>query len=1412
MRLLSILHKPGFTEALGSKGADRVRTLRAGDRVGSVLALAAVALGAGLGLSLHGGAAQSQDPPQFLVANFSQTGSGTHYSFRMRKVDEVAQEFTTGNNGAGYLLTSIQIRMNGLFRPHQIPRVIIRSKSVRGTQVAALQSPTSVIGRLNHDYTFTAAEPVMLAPSTSYWVVISSQELSADLVTTSSGGEDSDSLAGWSIRNRIDTWSTEYGPQNPVQVSHIERNAPSLNTSAVMKLIGAAVDDTAAPAVTSASVIGDTLIVKFGEALDGSATLANSAFTVKKTPLGGTEETVALDSNMAPSISGATVALKLGAAVAATDTAIKVTYAKPSSGSGNKLADFAGNETASFSDQAVSHDTAPTLSSASLGADGRTVTLTFNESLAETLDISVASFSVKATTAQGAERTFSPNSKWPVRVIGAQVSFELEDEIVHSDTAVEVSYSRPGAGRVIEDAAGHDASSFTDQTATNNSQVPTVTIEPVGTTAIVGRANALFRAQTSLTMGYPISVRMRITQDNDYLSDFHLGRSRINIEAGETTGDLWLLLMPNLGNGMMRAAVSPGHFYRPDPAQVQSDPLHVIVRSRCIYVGWGRNNYQVAEGDSLTATATLTTCTGDPKPWFNVAYHIGHAPRETELGADWQFIAGAGSGVVTPDDWTGDGDRTFSVELPVSIQTSTDVTAEGRERFQLSLGIGPNEHGFHNPSCPSSQRSGHSCVAFIDIYDEVLIDRVFVSPDAGPDSVYTQGETITIRAVFHNEVEVSGAPKFAFTLNGVAREAVYDSGSGAAALDFVYIMTADDGSRNDDEIGWNANSIVLNGATISAGDSTLGMFFDVDLSHPGRSARQAPRPDTTPPIATSTTFDSSRITLTFNENLDESSVPDDGDFAIFIDDLLYRPYNVQVQGNTVVLDMNGMLEEDDLVELFYNPGSNPLQDLNGNDVLPPGTQWQPVADFTAHTTPVDDDAVEDDPPGGGSGGSGGAAGASGGGGFGGGGGAPPVAAPSEADFDWNVTRDIESLAREHDEPTGMWSDGETLRLLHNAASGADRLFAYDLDSGERVEQMEFELDRRNRFAHGIWSDGETAWVSDSGQDRLFAYILASGERVEELEFDLAERNRDPRGIWSDGQTLVVLDAVKDALFGYDPASGELAFEHALDPLNRSPRGIWSDGLGIWISDDGANRVFAYRLEENGLRRVEAEEFGFRVLLKAGAGEARGIWSDGDTLWLADAEDAEIYSFNLPDAIQAQLASLALSDLELDFSPRRLNYSLELPPDLDETTVEATAAQTVAAVSIEPPDADLDPGNGHQVALDGIEPLTVTVTSQDGSRSREYRVTFERAACFDGQSEDVDELLRTVEFVGGGLDALEACAREHGISALYHFDGDSWRGLFLDAPDFLSRPFRSFFAGGLPKSTELISVRLPTSGE
>ena len=105
-----------------------------------------------------------------------------------------------------------------------------------------------------------------------------------------------------------------------------------------------------------------------------------------------------------------------------------------------------------------------------------------------------------------------------------------------------------------------------------------------------------------------------------------------------------------------------------------------------------------------------------------------------------------------------------------------------------------------------------------------------------------------------------------------------------------------------------------------------------------------------------------------------------------------------------------------------------------------------------------------------------------GGGGGGGGGGPSGPSPSELDFEWNVKRDLEALDGGHDTPTGSWSDGTTLWVLENGSGAGDAIYAYDLKTGERVEEREFELDECNRAPRGVWSDGTVIWVSDSGQD------------------------------------------------------------------------------------------------------------------------------------------------------------------------------------------------------------------------------------------------------------------------------------------------------------------------------------------
>ncbi len=427
----------------------------------------------------------------------------------------------------------------------------------------------------------------------------------------------------------------------------------------------------------------------------------------------------------------------------------------------------------------------------------------------------------------------------------------------------------------------------------------------------------------------------------------------------------------------------------------------------------------------------------------------------------------------------------------------------------------------------------------------------------------------------------------------------------------------------------------------------------------------------------------------------------------------------------------------------------------------------------------------------------------GGGGGGGGGGPPPVPVPSDKEFDWNVSSDIELLAGANDLPTGLWSDGATLWVVENSSSEADRVFAYDLMTGERQPDAEFEFESRNRFSHGIWSDGETVWIADSGQDRLFAYNLVSGERLEERDLELAERNRDPRGIWSDGETMYMLDSVKDSLFVYDFESGELLAEYPLDKLNKSPRGLWSDGVTLWVSDDGAKRLFAYRIKDGALVRHEDEEFTFRSLLKAGNGAARGIWSDGDVIYVADEQDDHVYTYNLPDAIDARLATLSLSGVEIDeFSPSRLTYDALAETSATVTTIEAVATQETATVVIEPSDTDGDAENGHQVALEAETEIAITVTSSDGSRQRSYQVLVEKPPCLTGLT---TERLSEVTFVGGSVDDLSRCAREQGVAAFFHWTGESWLLYAPDAPAILNRPFRDRFINGVPTDATFITA-------
>jgi len=419
--------------------------------------------------------------------------------------------------------------------------------------------------------------------------------------------------------------------------------------------------------------------------------------------------------------------------------------------------------------------------------------------------------------------------------------------------------------------------------------------------------------------------------------------------------------------------------------------------------------------------------------------------------------------------------------------------------------------------------------------------------------------------------------------------------------------------------------------------------------------------------------------------------------------------------------------------------------------------------------------------------------------------------PSSVDFEWTVDRDLGDLDPHNAWPTGLWSDGTTFWVTE-AGPGSDAgVYAYDLASGERRERAEFDLDEQNRAPLGIWSDRVTAWISNDGRDRLYAYDLASGERAERRDIDLAARNGDAHGLWSDGEVLWVVDGEDGALFAYELASGRLLAEYRLDFANDAPRGIWSDGVTVWVSDDDAKRLFAYELPAppkpgtHRLERVEDEEFGELSLSQASNNSPRGVWSDGGVIYVADRSDGHVYSYNMPDAIDARLASLTLTRIDIgEFSPTRTEYAAVAPLGITETTVDPHAEQPGADVDITPDDTAAR-RSGHQVAIgEGVE-VTVTVTSIDGSRKRVYRVSIDPAAatsCLRGAVAVGSSLLT---YAGGSVDELASCAEGRHIKALWTTRNGAWVSYILGAPDFVNRAFRELYPDGVPADTPLLAI-------
>ena len=166
---------------------------------------------------------------------------------------------------------------------------------------------------------------------------------------------------------------------------------------------------------------------------------------------------------------------------------------------------------------------------------------------------------------------------------------------------------------------------------------------------------------------------------------------------------------------------------------------------------------------------------------------------------------------------------------------------------------------------------------------------------------------------------------------------------------------------------------------------------------------------------------------------------------------------------------------------------------------------------------------------------------------------------------------------------------------------------------------------------GIAEHNGIIWVSSSFLPTILAY-RQDGSRLPTRDFT-ASANGDSPYLFTNSQTIWIVDLFDQMVHAYRLSDGsrQQSRDIALHADNANPgrngRALVGRGHHVpagRVADNTDHKLYAYSID--GEARQESREFD----LDSGNNESRGIWSDGNTVWVVDRTDNKLYAYALED--------------------------------------------------------------------------------------------------------------------------------------------------------------------------------------